>query len=354
MRRVAISSLLVLLATSSFAAALHEATPFEKLIERYRAALHARHGGASQVPPSHSTPAAMPEIQSDGVRTFNITARQFEFDISPAPFVVNQGDTVTLNVTSADVTHGFLLERYAEGNFNGIPRGTTRTHQFVANTPGTFTFICTISTCGEGHSAMNGIFTVTAQAGLAINGVSPGFGSTVGGTPITITGTNFATGATVTIGGVPARQVSVLNSTTITALTPLGPSNVSSSSAVDVRVTNPDGQVATRIGGFTYTLPQPAIVALSPKVGVVAGGTVVVIAGAGFTTAQTTIVTFGGTPATNVTVVDAMTLRVTAPARSTTGAVDVVVRVGGSSATLGSGFSYQAQPSTARRPGVRH
>jgi hypothetical protein len=52
-----------------------------------------------------------------------------------------------------------------------------------------------------------------------VTAVSPNHGSTLGGTTITITGTNFASGATVTVGGTAATNVTVVNSTTITART---------------------------------------------------------------------------------------------------------------------------------------
>ena len=63
---------------------------------------------------------------------------------------------------------------------------------------------------------------------------------------MTITGTNFAAGATVTFGGTAATNVSVVNSTTITATTPAG-----SAGAVTVTVTV-NGQSGSLANGFTY------------------------------------------------------------------------------------------------------
>ncbi|MEA2328342.1 MAG: hypothetical protein QOE68_3301 [Thermoanaerobaculia bacterium] len=71
-----------------------------------------------------------------------------------------------------------------------------------------------------------------------ISSVAPNTGLTSGGTPVTITGTNFQSGATVTFGALPATDVSVVSDTSITARTPLGPA--SQQLAVDVVVTNPD------------------------------------------------------------------------------------------------------------------
>lgn len=49
-----------------------------------------------------------------------------------------------------------------------------------------------------------------------VAGVSPAIGPVGGGTAFTVTGTNFRTGATVSIGGVLAQNVVVVNATTIT------------------------------------------------------------------------------------------------------------------------------------------
>jgi hypothetical protein len=80
-----------------------------------------------------------------------------------------------------------------------------------------------------------------------VTNVSPNSGSTKGGTPVTITGTNFASGATVTFGGTAATNVVVVNSTKITATTP-----AHAAGAVTVTVTV-NGQSGSLVNGFTYT-----------------------------------------------------------------------------------------------------
>ena len=64
---------------------------------------------------------------------------------------------------------------------------------------------------------------------------------------MTITGTNFAAGATVTFGGTAATNVVVVSSTSITATTP-----AHAAGAVTVTVTNPGGQSGSLASGFTY------------------------------------------------------------------------------------------------------
>ena len=81
-----------------------------------------------------------------------------------------------------------------------------------------------------------------------VTSVSPNNGPVAGGTAVTITGTNFATGATVTFGSTAATSVVVVSSTTITAKTPAG-----SAGAVTVTVTV-SGQSGSLANGFTYVV----------------------------------------------------------------------------------------------------
>ncbi len=102
----------------------------------------------------------------------------------------------------------------------------------------------------NGQSATRtGGFTYTAAAQApTLTSVSPTSGPTAGGTTITLTGTNFVSGATVRVGGTAATNVAFVSATQLTARTPAG-----TAGARDVQVTNPDGQSATRTGAFTYT-----------------------------------------------------------------------------------------------------
>ncbi len=89
-----------------------------------------------------------------------------------------------------------------------------------------------------------------------LTSVFPSPGSTAGGTSVTITGTNFASGATVRFDTTAATNVTVVSSTSIIATTPPHAAGL-----VNVVVTNPNGQSATLTNGFTYTAPaQPVII----------------------------------------------------------------------------------------------
>ena len=127
-----------------------------------------------------------------------------------------------------------------------------------------------------------------------VTAVSPSSGSTAGGTAVTITGTNFAVGATVTFGASAASNVVVVSATQITATTP-----AANAGAVTVTVTNAFSQSGSLANGFTY-IATPTVTSVSPNTGPASGGTAVTITGTNFAAGAT--VTFGGTAATNVVV----------------------------------------------------
>ncbi|MEU4513227.1 IPT/TIG domain-containing protein [Nonomuraea wenchangensis] len=83
--------------------------------------------------------------------------------------------------------------------------------------------------------------------------------------------------------------------------------------------------------------PAPTIASISPATGAAAGNTLVTVKGGNFSVGTT--VTFGGTAATSVTVVNETTLTCRTPAK-TAGAADVVVTNDSASATRTGGFTY--------------
>jgi len=90
-----------------------------------------------------------PAAQAPG-RVIPITAKRFAF--SPAQVTVKKGETVTLRLTSEDVTHGFYMKplKIDEVIEPGKPTDVTITPQ----TAGTFTTICD-HFCGSGHGNMH-------------------------------------------------------------------------------------------------------------------------------------------------------------------------------------------------------
>jgi uncharacterized repeat protein (TIGR01451 family) len=97
--------------------------------------------------------------------------------------------------------------------------------------------------------------------------------------------------------------------------------------------------------GVTLTASGPAITAaLSPNQGPGSGGTAVTITGSGFVSGGSLGVTFGGTAATAVTVLNSTTITCTTPPHAS-GVVDVVLTNGdGQPTTVTNGFTYDFSP----------
>ncbi len=118
-------------------------------------------------------PTFVPAVADSGVKPpvqatkeFNISARQFQYTITPVgggssttdSFTVNKGDKVILNISSAEnITHGFSMSPYVPSR--SLNPGSTVRVEFDATQSGNFTFFCTV-TCGSGHGGMNGTMTV--------------------------------------------------------------------------------------------------------------------------------------------------------------------------------------------------
>ena len=99
----------------------------------------------------------------------------------------------------------------------------------------------------------------------SVTAITPNRGSTAATVPVTITGTDFLAGATVTL-GVAATDVVVVSGTTITATAP-----AHDGGTVDVVVTNPAGQSGRLMHAFTYVLDQPYTLTSSTNTVVVGG-----------------------------------------------------------------------------------
>lgn len=107
-------------------------------------------------------------------------------------------------------------------------------------------------TCG----AQSGTWTCFAGGASAptVTSLNITTGPTAGGTAVTITGTNFVSGATVDLGGNAATSVVVVGATSITCVTP-----AHAAGAVAVTVTNPDMQSGSLSNAFTFVAPTPGV-----------------------------------------------------------------------------------------------
>ena len=133
----------------------------------------------------------------------------------------------------------------------------------VVTTTGSYSATAPVSPSGPWVMQMVTFLAVSGPA-PTVSSVSPNSGSTAGGTAVTITGTNFAAGATVTFGGTAATNVVAVNSTTITATTPAG-----SAGAVTVTVTV-NGQSGS-LTQWIHLCGAPTVSSVSPNNGPTAG-----------------------------------------------------------------------------------
>jgi len=214
---------------------------------------------------------------------------------------------------------------------NGIGNLDTYTEDQVVFSTGSYRGTCTPNASNL-WSAIIVTFAGPSAPPPTVTGVAPSSGPAAGGTSITITGNDFLTGATVTIGGTAGTSIIVLNATTITAITP-----AHAAGAVAITVTNPDRQQSTLANGFTYQA-APTISSVTPNGGPATGGTPVTISGTGFVQGAT--VAFGGTAGTNVVFVSADTITATTPPNAVGAVTVAVTNPDTQSGSLANGFTY--------------
>ncbi len=171
-----------------------------------------------------------------------------------------------------------------------------------------------------------------------VTSVAPNTGPTVGGTLVTITGSDLTGATAVTVGGTAVSSYTVHSNTSVTATTPAGDAG-----AANVVVTTLHGNSGdSGAGDFSY-VSAPTIISVSPDTGPTVGGTLVTITGTHLTGA--TAVTVGGTAVSSYTVHNVTTVIATTPPGDA-GAADVVVTTPyGTSGDSGAGdFTYVSAP----------
>ncbi|HEY6395733.1 MAG TPA: cupredoxin domain-containing protein [Candidatus Binataceae bacterium] len=93
---------------------------------------------------------------ADNPRVISIAAKKYDF--SPNQITLRKGEPVTIELTSQDRTHGFLVK--ALGIDTDIKPGQTTSVTVTPKAAGTYTVICD-HYCGIGHGGMN--MTVTVE-----------------------------------------------------------------------------------------------------------------------------------------------------------------------------------------------
>lgn len=106
------------------------------------------------------------------LQVIEVTAKKYEY--SPAPIHVKSGTKIQLKITATDHDHGFSIVTVSDGADSNaaaglvftspqecwqLKKGETTTIEFLAQTPGTYSFKC-CHTCGLGHRGMKGLLVV--------------------------------------------------------------------------------------------------------------------------------------------------------------------------------------------------
>jgi hypothetical protein len=179
-----------------------------------------------------------------------------------------------------------------------------------------------LAPCGNHRPEINGIVCSTAaSSGPAITWMNPFQGATSGGTPATIFGANFVSGATVSFGGTAGTNV-VVSSNTINTTAP-----AHAAGNTNVVVTNPGGSNSTFTNGFRFVTAPGCSYSVSP-------------------TSQT-IAVGGGTASTGVTTGSGCAWSATSQASW------ITITAGTSGTGTGSvTYSVAANPGTATRTGT--
>jgi len=125
--------------------------------------------------------------------------------------------------------------------------GVTPVYNHTPLIPGTKYYYRLVAVKNGLESALSSEVNATTYTSAAptVTSISPNSGPLAGGITVTITGTGFQSGVTVSIGGNLATNVNLVSQNSITATTPAG-----SLGAKNVVVTNPDSQTAS--SSFTY------------------------------------------------------------------------------------------------------
>ena len=122
---------------------------------------------------SRSSSALPPDQEA---QVIELSAKKYEY--SPSPVHVKAGAKVQLKITATDHDHGFKIATVPDGSEPSskpglvfvspqecwqLKKGETTTIEFLAQTPGTYTFKC-CHTCGLGHRGMKGQIIVDSAA----------------------------------------------------------------------------------------------------------------------------------------------------------------------------------------------
>ena len=171
--------------------------------------------------------------------------------------------------------------------------------------------------------ALTGVFVLSAAVPARLD--------VGGGSVVTLVGEGLTTASAVTVNGVAATDLVVVDDRTVTFRAPAG-----ALGGATIELTRADLSNAATTSSYV----QPVTIgAVTPSVGPAAGGTPVTIAGRGFLAGA--VVSFGGIAAVDVVIVSDTSITATTPAGAA-GLVDVTLSSGGERSLAQDGFRFEA------------
>ncbi len=209
---------------------------------------------------------------------FTITSLRLT-SISPASGA--QGATVPIVLNGS----GFAAGAQVVTSSSGVVAGSTtviNSSQLTASlkiSPTAFPGPINVSVIVGGVTSDSVVFIVSPSGQLTLQSISPAYGAQGATVPVTLTGTGFAAGDEIAIGGpgVTASRVVVVDTTQITATFTVGPN--AAPGVVYVAVITPGGSSGPQ--PFTVLAPL-TLTSISPSAGVQGSTVAITLTGTGF------------------------------------------------------------------------
>jgi hypothetical protein len=256
--------------------------------------------------------------------------------VSPSSGV--QGTSVPVTLTGTNFVPGSTVWESWAGGANLVEPGFTVSGVTVVSA----TQITATVTMAANLSPGVRNLAVTTSAGISnglpftvnpppptLTSVTPATGLQGASVPVTLTGTNFVSGATVAVGnpGITVGSVTVVSGTQITATLTIAAN--AALGAANVTVTTSGGTSGALT--FTVNAPPPTLTIISPATGVQGASVPVTIAGTNFVPGATVAVGNPGITVGGVTVVSGtqITATLTIAANAAMGAANVTVTTSG-------------------------
>ncbi|MFA6363344.1 beta strand repeat-containing protein [Methanoregula sp.] len=308
--------------------------------------------------PAHAAGTVSVIVNTPGGSATNSTGFIYEdvpaiTGVSPAFGTTAGGDVITITGTGnlAGASKVYINETLL------TPTSITSTSVKVTTPTGVAGWVKVNITTPGGVSADNsGVFKYYGFANITgVSTTNTGFGldngTVLGGTTVTITGTNLTTASAVYFNNTAATIVGTPTATSITVTSPAYPlfstgTNwlaTNNTLKVPVNVTTMAGNTTDIFGNFTYNIPLPNITSISPTTGSTAGGYQVTITGKNFTAAK--VVYFGNLANTTAGLTvssDGTSVTATVPSSSTIGDVNVNVTTPAGTTVDTAKFTYAA------------